>query len=322
MADYDAKWFRSWHGAPTDPKWLVIARKAQVAPGVVSAVFWALMDYASQHTDRGSVDGFDVETYAAFTGWEESEIIAVLAAMTNKGTITPDNRLAAWDKRQPKKEDPTATERQQRKRERDKLTERDNGVTNAPVTPSNSDVTPRHAMSRDVTTDKIREDKIREDEKRTNDARTPDFPPGFDEFERIFKGNLLTTLQERDPGQRFHNGFSLADTSKAALLQLMSGGPILSSKAIDWALDQWEQAKPNERFEAKNTGCVNWLLATIKNGYTPGKKKESTNGKSTAFGFSGVAADAPRKPTAAEIAEWERDFAAIEDNAARPAHLS
>jgi len=27
-------WFRSWHGAPNDPKWLVIARKAGVAPGM------------------------------------------------------------------------------------------------------------------------------------------------------------------------------------------------------------------------------------------------------------------------------------------------
>jgi hypothetical protein len=161
MADYDAKWFRSWHGAPTDPKWLVVARRAQVAPGMVSAVFWALMDYASQHTDRGSVEDFDVETYAAFTGWEESEIDAVLDAMRSKGIITPDDRLAAWDKRQPKKEDPTATERQQRKRERDREVTRDNSVTNDDVTQGNATVTPRHAMSRDVTTDKIREDHIR-----------------------------------------------------------------------------------------------------------------------------------------------------------------
>jgi hypothetical protein len=171
MADYDAKWFRSWHGAPTDPKWLVVARRAQVAPGVVSAVFWALMDYASQHTDRGSVKDFDVETYAAFTGWEESEIIAVLAAMTNKGIITPDDRLAAWDKRQPKKEDPTATERQQRKRERDKLAERDNVVTDDDVTQDNATVTPCHAVSHSVTTDKIREDKIREEKTREEEIR-------------------------------------------------------------------------------------------------------------------------------------------------------
>ena len=48
-------WFRSWHGAPTDAKWLLIARKSGTTPGQVSAVFWALLDYASQHADRGSV---------------------------------------------------------------------------------------------------------------------------------------------------------------------------------------------------------------------------------------------------------------------------
>jgi hypothetical protein len=102
-------------------------------------------------------------------------------------------------------------------------------------------------------------------------AHSPVYPPGFDEFERIFRGNLLTAVQERDPGQRFASGFSLADTSKSALLQVMNGGPLLSAKAIDWALDQWEEAKPNERFEASKTGCVNWLLATVKNSYKPGK---------------------------------------------------
>jgi hypothetical protein len=118
---------------------------------------------------------------------------------------------------------------------------------------------------------------------RTERARTSDFPPGFDEFERIFKGNLLATLQERDPAQRFQNGFSLADTSKAALLQVMSSGPVLSGKAIDWALDQWEQAKPNERFEAYNTGCVNWMLATIKNGYKPGQTKRPVYDKDAEY---------------------------------------
>ena len=37
-------WFRSWHGAPTDPKWLGIAKRAGVAPGFAVAIAWALMD--------------------------------------------------------------------------------------------------------------------------------------------------------------------------------------------------------------------------------------------------------------------------------------
>lgn len=110
-------WFRSWHGAPTDNKWLVIAAKAKVAPGIVSAVAWALFDHASQADDRGSVADFDTETYAVFSGFGESQVQAVIAAMYAKGVIDEDGRLHAWDKRQPKREDDSA-ERVRRHRER------------------------------------------------------------------------------------------------------------------------------------------------------------------------------------------------------------
>lgn len=108
-------WFRSWHGAPTDPKWLLIGRKAGVAPGMVSAVFYALMDYASQHEERGTVEGFDTETYAAFTGWGQSDIESVIVALSDKGLIC-NGKLAAWEKRQPKRED-NSTARVTRHRE-------------------------------------------------------------------------------------------------------------------------------------------------------------------------------------------------------------
>lgn len=101
-------WFRSWHGAPTDNKWLVIARKAKVTPGFVSAVVWALLDYASQIEPRGSIVGFDVETYAAFSGWEEETIEGVIAALKDKGVINPDGGFHNWGKRQPKRDDGSA----------------------------------------------------------------------------------------------------------------------------------------------------------------------------------------------------------------------
>jgi hypothetical protein len=100
-------WFRSWHGAPTDIKWLVIGRMAGVKRGVVAAIWHALEDYASQHVKRGTVAGFDVETYAEFSEFSIAEIEAVIAALTEKGTIV-DGRLAAWDKRQPRREDDNA----------------------------------------------------------------------------------------------------------------------------------------------------------------------------------------------------------------------
>lgn len=97
-------WFRSWHGAPTDNKWLVIARKAGVAPGLVSAVVWALLDHASQAQERGFVGDFDIETYAAFSGFDEDHIARVLEALAGKGIIV-DGALASWERRQPKRED-------------------------------------------------------------------------------------------------------------------------------------------------------------------------------------------------------------------------
>ena len=143
-------WFRSWHGAPTDTKWLTIARRAGVAPGIVSAVAWALLDYASQHLDRGCVDGFDVETYAAFSGFEEADIQAVIDAMTSKQMIV-SGRLASWEKRQPEREDNSA-ERVRRYRESRNGT----GVTPDDVTQCNAEtriVTRGNAPDTDTDTD-------------------------------------------------------------------------------------------------------------------------------------------------------------------------
>jgi hypothetical protein len=132
-------WFRSWHGAPTDNKWLLIASRAKVKPGIVSAVAWALFDHASQAEDRGSVKEFDTETYAVFSGFGENEVQAVIAAMCAKGVIDGDGRLSAWDKRQPKREDDSA-ERVREWRKRKSVTSEDVTQCNAEkrnVTPAN-----------------------------------------------------------------------------------------------------------------------------------------------------------------------------------------
>lgn len=97
------EWFRSWHGAPTDPKWRTIARRAGVRPGDVAAVAWVLFDRASQASDRGSIEGYDAEVIADALGYEPDDIIAIIAAMIDKGVII-DGRIAAWEKYQPKRE--------------------------------------------------------------------------------------------------------------------------------------------------------------------------------------------------------------------------
>jgi hypothetical protein len=142
-------WFRSWHGAPTDNKWLLIAKRAGVTPMMVSAVFWALLDYASQREERGSVAGFDAETYAMWAGCDETDVIAIVNAMRAKGVITDGETLAAWEKRQPRRED-DSSERVRRHRDKQRQS-----VTDDNVTQCNDTVTQCNAP------DKSRLDQIR-----------------------------------------------------------------------------------------------------------------------------------------------------------------
>jgi hypothetical protein len=115
-------WFRSWHGAPTDPKWLLIAKRSETQAGIVSSIVWALFDFASQNSaDRGSVEGFDIETYAAFSGFDESIIARVIECLKEKNVIV-GGRLAAWEKRQTKRDD-NSTERVRKHRNATKRNE-------------------------------------------------------------------------------------------------------------------------------------------------------------------------------------------------------
>lgn len=86
-----------------DHKWPVIAARSGVKVGIVSAIAWALLDYASQQQERGSVQDFDVEAYAIYSGFSQDEINAVIQAMKDKQVIV-DDRFANWEKRQPKSE--------------------------------------------------------------------------------------------------------------------------------------------------------------------------------------------------------------------------
>lgn len=124
-------WFRSWHGAPTDPKWLGIARKAGIAPGIAVAVAWALMDRASAAEDRGSISGYDADGLAYFFGCEPEQVVAIVEAMTEKGMIS-NGRFTSWERRQPKRED-DSSERVRQHRERTKQqAKRDVTQRNAP----------------------------------------------------------------------------------------------------------------------------------------------------------------------------------------------
>lgn len=132
------EWWRSWHGGPMDPKWLVVGKRTGVAPGIVSGIVWALLDHASQAHPRGSVSKFDVETYAIFSGFDEETIAAVIQALADKHVLTEEGMFVAWDERQPAREDSSA-KRTRNWRQKNK----ENG--HDPDPPVTQRVTPRDA---------------------------------------------------------------------------------------------------------------------------------------------------------------------------------
>jgi hypothetical protein len=142
------QWFRSWHGALTDLKWLGIARKAGVAPGIVAALVWALLDRASQASERGSIAGYDADGLACFMGCEAEQVEQVVTLMHEKGILL-DGAFTGWDKHQPKREDDS------KQRVRD-LRERNKMQSNDPVTQCNA-VKRQETLDTDTDTDTEKE---------------------------------------------------------------------------------------------------------------------------------------------------------------------
>lgn len=100
------EWLRLYHGTISDPKWPLISKRSKQPQGVVVSVWIALLEFASQHKDRGSVEGFDGEGLDALYGYEDGTTIAVVKALeSGTGAVLKDNRIVSWERRQPKRED-------------------------------------------------------------------------------------------------------------------------------------------------------------------------------------------------------------------------
>jgi hypothetical protein len=147
-------WFRWHHGSVTDPKFKVVARKAGARLGDVLAVWAFLLEQASASEKRGSFGVIDCESIDCLLDMEDGAAQRIVEAMQDRNLVE-DGTIAAWDKRQPKRErdDPNAAERQALKRDRDSQSK--------PSEASDVNVTPCHATSHQKTPilEKRREEK-------------------------------------------------------------------------------------------------------------------------------------------------------------------
>lgn len=152
-------WFRWHHGSVTDPKFQLVARKAGARLGDVITVWAFVLEKASADADRGTIGELDFETIDFLLGAEDGTTVRILDAMTARGLIE-GSRIAAWEKRQPKREreDDTAAERKRQQRAREA---------------EESNVTPCHTTSHQETP---REEKSREEEKKEPRSKAESAP--------------------------------------------------------------------------------------------------------------------------------------------------
>lgn len=163
-------WFRWHHGTVTDRKWPRIASRAGTTVANVIAVWAALLESASQAESRGYafLSDDDSEDLDAALGMPTDTTRKVIAELCARGMIDDENRLAAWDKRQPKRErDDNSAERVRKFRERrdagsanEKRQVDASGAEHEEVTPSNAIVTEETPRGEEIRGEEKKEKKI------------------------------------------------------------------------------------------------------------------------------------------------------------------
>lgn len=78
-------WFRWHHGSVTDPKFQLVARKAQARFGDVMTVWACLLEHGGQHGSR--VAAFDFEATDALLGLARGKSMCIYLELAERGLI-------------------------------------------------------------------------------------------------------------------------------------------------------------------------------------------------------------------------------------------
>jgi hypothetical protein len=113
-------WFRLYNDFLGHPKFRYVARQCAMSICEVSMIAVALLRTANRSRPRGWVRGFSLIDCGAALDIDPDKVGEVYRKLEELGWIDNDY-LATWDERQPDKEDPTAAERQRRRREKLRL---------------------------------------------------------------------------------------------------------------------------------------------------------------------------------------------------------
>lgn len=109
------EWYRAYHNMPHDPKLQVVAKRCSQPMAFVVAVWACVLDAASQHDPRGTIN-IDPEEIAVFQDMEMEAVEAILDALKSKNLIDDEGTVVNWHRRQ----HTTSTERMKKHRDKKK----------------------------------------------------------------------------------------------------------------------------------------------------------------------------------------------------------
>jgi hypothetical protein len=110
-------WFRLYNDFLGHPKFRYVARQCGMSICEVSMIAVALLRTANRSRPRGWVRDFSVIDCGAALDIEPEKVGEVYRKLEELSWIDNDY-LSTWDERQPDREDPTAADRQRRRREK------------------------------------------------------------------------------------------------------------------------------------------------------------------------------------------------------------
>lgn len=108
------EWFRVYHGICADPKLHRLANAAGVRRSVVIACWIAVLETASTRTERGTIGDLDGEGLGFMVGESKAVGTRVLGLFRDRGMVTADGKVSAWDQRQRNSDDAAERKRRQR----------------------------------------------------------------------------------------------------------------------------------------------------------------------------------------------------------------
>src|SRR5437868_2308148 len=103
---YVNHWLRLYHDTTSDPKWGVVSEDSGQPIYAVVAVWAHILEFASASPDRGTLSGWSDRVCAASLELTEDAVTTIRTAM--QGLVLDGDRLIAWSRRQPKREDRSA----------------------------------------------------------------------------------------------------------------------------------------------------------------------------------------------------------------------